>query len=87
MNLRDQLLAAAELLSLDDFGTIKVTEFVWKTLFGFVNAAYDGGRQTLYITSNEPPEELAETLTTPDRPNGGERIVRRLVQLCDVVQV
>jgi DNA replication protein DnaC len=81
----------AQFLALDDLGTLKVTDFAWKTLFRLVNDAYDAwgpeSPRTLYVTSNEDPVALQRLLSTPDRPDGGDRIVRRLVQLCDVVEV
>ena len=83
-------IAAAELLVLDDIGTVKYTEKAWETLFAMVNAATDawgasGPRQTLYVTSNESPGELQVILDRAVQ-NGGKRIVRRLVQACEVIE-
>lgn len=82
----------ASLLALDDIGTLKFTERAWETLYGIANTATDawghsGPRQTVYLTSNESPEELIRALSSPAHPEGGARIVRRLVQLCEVVKL
>lgn len=85
-------IADAEIIALDDLGTIKTTERVWETLFDIVCAVSDAWgaaapRQTLYVTSNEGPEQMIQRLSTPDNPDGGERIVRRLLQLTEQVEV
>ena len=46
-----------------------------------------GAPQRLYVSSNESPGAIQRLLALPDRPESGERILRRLVQLCDVVEV
>lgn len=82
---------AAEVLVLDDLGSAKFTEKAWEMLFDIVDTAYDGGSagpsQTLYVTSNEDPDTFMALLDKAVPPNGGERIVRRLVQLCEVVEL
>lgn len=82
-----EALEDADLLVLDDIGTQKVTEASWRLLYGLVNDAYGARGQTLYVSSNEDPDALMRMLCTEEHPDGGERIVRRLVQLCDVVEV
>lgn len=81
----------ADLLCLDDIGTLKFTEKAWETLYALVNNANDcwgseGPAQTLYVSSNESPAEVGRMLATDDRPDGGHRIVRRLLQLCEVIE-
>lgn len=85
---------AAHLLVLDDLGSVKYSEAAWRTLFGLVNGANDAWgssapRQTLYVTSNEDPDRLESIITrsVPQQEQAGARIVRRLVQLCEPVEV
>jgi hypothetical protein len=85
-------IASAGCFLLDDLGTFRPTKFAIDLLFDLVDTAYDGGplgaRQTLYVTSNEPPDEVMELLNdVPEHPGMGKRIVRRLVQITDVVEV
>jgi DNA replication protein DnaC len=84
-----ELLDDADLLVLDDLGTLNVTSAAWKTVYGIIESASAGWggapSQVLYVTSNESPAQLAALLSPADHPDGGERILRRLVQLCDVV--
>jgi hypothetical protein len=82
---------AADLLVLDDIGTGKVTEAGWDRMFDLVCSAYDGA-QVLYVTSNEGPDEVMDLLSRgvereTGRKSAGERVVRRLVQRCEVVRV
>jgi DNA replication protein DnaC len=86
---RDEI-DAASMLILDDLGTIKPTEKAIETLYGIVEAANSawgasGPQQSLYVTTNEGPEHLVEFLD--GRCGQGLRIVRRLVQLCEVIDV
>jgi DNA replication protein DnaC len=83
---------AAEVLILDDLGTLKITDTAWERVFHMVENAKSGWggtkrRQTLYVTSNEAPEAMIDHLSPPSDASGGERIVRRLRQICDVVEV
>lgn len=80
----------ADLLAIDDIGTVKVTESVWRTLFGLVNgidAAYGEleRHRALYVTSNENPDRVVSLYAVGG--DEGERIVRRLVEQCEVVEV
>lgn len=83
-----EALNAAEVLCLDDLGTVKVTETAWERLFHIIEAARSGWgsrrrKQVLYVTSNEAPETLFAQLAPPGDADGGERIVRRLLQITD----
>jgi hypothetical protein len=82
----------AELLVLDDLGTVKVTDTAWDRIFHIIESAKSGWggtrpTQTLYVTSNEKPEDMIDRLSPPSDASGGERIVRRLRQICDLVEV
>lgn len=83
----------ASLLLLDDLGTARWTDSAVRTVYGIVervNSAwgYTEPQQTLYVTSNESPDRLAAIISEAcGNSDAGDRIVRRLVQLCDVVEV
>ena len=82
----------ADKLVIDDLGTMKLTERAWDEIFHMIESAKSGWgetkrHQTLYVTSNENPESMIDRLSPPGDPTGGERIVRRLRQICDLVEV
>lgn len=80
----------AELLVLDDIGTVNVTPAAWKTLYGLAEHAlsgWGGAEQVLYVSSNESPAAVVDLFALRGDPDAGERIVRRLRQLCEVVHV
>lgn len=83
----------ARLLALDDIGRTTWTAAAYRTIHGLLeHAMSDWGQpcrtQTVYVTSNESPGTLQAILNQlPDYEDAGDTLVRRLVQLCDVVTV
>lgn len=82
----------ADLLLLDDVGSVNVTESVYRVFYDLLESASacwgaEGPTQTLYVTSNESPAELEALYATRDDPQQGERIIRRLAQLCERIEV
>lgn len=80
----------ADALILDDVGTVKLTETAVEVLYGIINGAVDAcGRQepqVLYVASNEGPHQLTARIEAA-QPGGGRRIIRRLVQICNLLEV
>lgn len=62
------------LLILDDFGTIKPTDWVLQTLYTIINHRYDYLKKTIF-TSNLSLKEVAEVL-------GDNRITARIDRMC-----
>lgn len=81
----------AELFCLDEIPPMNVTDWACAELYQHANAAYVGlygeRRQRIYVTSNYSPEQVARMLNSPDHPDRGTRIVGRLTELCEVVEV
>lgn len=86
----------AQLLVLDDLFTAGITEPLWKTLYGITERASSAWGctappQTIYCSSNESPEAVRELLNarlgSPERENPGDRLIRRLTQICKVVSL
>lgn len=68
--------ANAELLVLDDLGAAKHSDWVEELNYRLINHRYEHRLATL-ITSNVPPQQLAEHL--------GERVASRLSEMCTIV--
>lgn len=71
-------LCKVDFLVLDDLGAEKSSDWVAETIYIVINSRYDRDRSTI-ITTNLEPAKLAERL--------GDRIVSRLVEMCDVVRL
>lgn len=71
-------LATVDLLHIDDLGAENRTEWVLEQLYSLINERYESSR-SLMVTTNHDPEELEKQL--------GDRIVSRLVEMCDVVHM
>lgn len=65
------------LLVLDDFGTIKPTDWVLQTLYQIINYRYDYLKTTI-VTSNHSLPEIAKIL-------GDDRITSRIDRMCKVI--
>lgn len=82
----------AVVLGLDDLTRQRANDTGMEVLYSLVNAAYDGyggdreGGQRLYVSSNEDPDRVLALLRRAD-PEGAAPVVRRLVRLCEVVEV
>lgn len=80
----------AAMLVLDDLPQRRITERGWELLSGLVKSAQDGwaadGEQVVYASANVDPGGLRRVLDGA-REGSGKPIVRRLVQLCEVVEV
>lgn len=80
----------APFLILDDLGAERMTGWVGERLYMIINHRYNEELPTL-ITSNLGPIELAEHMVARDTQGNiieemqGERIVSRIVGMCDVV--
>jgi DNA replication protein DnaC len=68
----------AHLLVLDDFGTVKPTDWVLQTLYLIVNYRYDFLKKTIF-TSNLSLQEVAKIY-------GDDRITSRIDRMCVVFQ-
>lgn len=82
----------APMLVLDDLGAARVTETARETLFALVSHSLNacgryGEAQVLYVATNEAPDVLVDKLARGDALVEGQRIVQRLADACDVVQV
>ena len=66
-------------LVLDDIGVEKPTDFVLEAIYGLVDDWTVNERFRFVVTSNLNPTELANRV--------GDRIVSRLVGLCDVIEM
>ncbi len=69
-------LTSVDLLHIDDLGAEKTSEWVLEQLYALVNERYETQR-SLIVTTNEDVPRLEEQF--------GERIVSRLVEMCDTV--
>ena len=76
---RIEALKEIDLLVLDDLGSQKNSEWVTERLFIILNARYSELKPTI-ITSNHRLEVLEKT-------SGWERIVDRIIEMCDIVLV
>lgn len=77
-----RLIREAELLILDDLGAEKPTDHVLEELFKMVNSRLLDMKQTV-VTTNYSPQELAGRFGGVE----GERIVSRLRELCEWVEL
>jgi len=78
-----EIVKNADLLVLDDLGAEKTTEWVTEQLFILVNARLLGMKETIITTNFTEATELIEKLGGL----AGERIVSRLVEMCDWVRL
>jgi DNA replication protein DnaC len=74
-------LATVDLLHIDDVGAENRTEWVLEQLYALINERYESGR-SLVITSNLDEEEL-RTQLGEQTGRMGDRIVSRLLEMCD----
>lgn len=74
----DYLKDSKRLLILDDLGCEKITDWVLEKFYEIINTRYNHVRPVI-ITSNHSIPELAEKV--------GDRIVSRLVEMCDIVEL
>lgn len=70
------------MLVIDDLGTEKMTEWVREQLDTILNNRKLANRPTV-MTSNYTLHEQTARLSTEENPKGGERIVERIMQMCD----
>lgn len=75
------MLVRHTILSLEDLGAAKDSDFTTALLFDVVDGRYRAGRNGLIITTNFSPEELKQRLAAFD---GKGRIVSRLREMCSV---
>jgi DNA replication protein DnaC len=71
-------LTTVDLLHIDDLGAEKQTEWVLEQLYALINERYESKR-SLVVTTNKNEAELEEQI--------GERVVSRLVEMCELVPV
>lgn len=71
-------LTGVDLLHIDDLGTENKTEWVTEQLYSIVNERYEA-RKSLVVTTNKSESELEQEI--------GERVVSRLVEMCELVPV
>jgi DNA replication protein DnaC len=71
-------LTTVDLLHIDDLGAENRTEWVLEQLYALINERYEQGR-SLLVTTNYDEEELRSQLGE----HTGDRIVSRLVEMCD----
>ena len=71
-------LTGVDLLHIDDLGTENRTEWVTEQLYSIVNERYEA-RKSLIVTTNKNEAELEQEI--------GERVVSRLVEMCELVPV
>lgn len=71
-------LTGVDLLHIDDLGTENRTEWVTEQLYSIVNERYEA-RKALVVTTNKNEAELEREI--------GERVVSRLVEMCELVPV
>ena len=71
-------LTGVDLLHIDDLGTENRTEWVTEQLYSIVNERYEA-RKSLVVTTNKNEAELEQEI--------GERVVSRLVEMCELVPV
>ncbi len=76
-----QKICVCDVLVLDDFGTENQTEWTNETMFTLLNDRYINSKQTI-ITTNYSIEQLEKRYGL-----NGERIVSRLLGICDVVEI
>jgi DNA replication protein DnaC len=69
--------STVHLLILDDFGTLKCTDWVYQTLYLIINNRYEQMKKTI-ITSNLNLEQLASQL-------GDDRITSRIERMCKII--
>ena len=68
-----------DLLIVDDFGTEKLTDWVFSTLYGIIDYRFNNFKKTIY-TSNYSLSQLAKKL-------GDERITRRIHEDSDIIEL
>ena len=73
------LLAAVDLLHLDDVGAENTTPWVLEELYSIVNTRYEEQRSMVITTNLTDPEQLREQI--------GPRTVSRLDEMCDDIPV
>ena len=66
------------LLVIDDFGTVKTTDWVLSILYSIINNRYEGLKKTI-INSNLSLNEIAKSL-------GDDRITSRIERMCKVIR-
>lgn len=76
----------ADCLVLDDMGTEKMTEFVSERLFLLINYRYGEGLQTI-VTTNYSIAELMRRMSVEGDMVSGQRLVSRLVGMCNPVKI
>lgn len=64
----------ASWLFLDDLGREKSSDWTHEVLFHIVNSRYANNRNTIVVTSNYSPPQLAERI--------GDQIISRLIEMC-----
>ena len=69
-------LTTVDLLHIDDLGAEKTSEWVLEQLYALINERYETQRSLIVTTNEEVPKLEAQF---------GERIVSRLVEMCDTV--
>jgi DNA replication protein DnaC len=74
------------LLVFDDLGAQRTTQWARERLFLVIDGRHDSGRPTLY-TSNFDLAETAERLAGDADLIEGKRMVSRIVEVCDVIEV
>jgi len=74
-------MTGVDLLLLDDLGVEKASDYSAARLYSIINGRYDAMRPTI-ITTNISLEEIASRLGSL-----GERIVDRLVETCDFIDL
>lgn len=71
-----------DLLILDDLGVARSTELVLEATFTLINRRYVAGRR-IWVTTNYSPRQLDSRLGD----DYGPKIVRRLADMCHLVQI
>ncbi len=71
-------LVKLEILTIDDIGAEKPTDWVMETLYDLINERYEECKITIF-TSNLSLDELAERL--------GDRIPSRIAEMCEIIEL